>query len=78
MIAGSQREGDLTLPLAHGKASALAVELLDALARELDGAAEDVSALVQTGAGSIFPAGVDLHRLTLGGGDYMPAPVLPT
>ena len=42
MIARSQHEGVLTLRLAHGKASALDIELLDALASELDGAAEDV------------------------------------
>src|SRR5262249_55068910 len=71
MIARSQHEGVLTLRLAHGKASALDVELLDALARELDGAAEDVRALVLTGTGSIFSAGVDLFRLTQGGADYV-------
>ena len=71
MIAHSQHEGVLTLRLAHGKASALDIELLDALARELDGAAEDVRALVLTGTGSIFSAGVDLFRLTQGGADYV-------
>ena len=71
MIARSQHDGVLTLRLAHGKASALDVELLDALARELDGAAEDVRALVLTGTGSIFSAGVDLFRLTEGGADYV-------
>jgi enoyl-CoA hydratase len=71
MIARSQHEGVLTLRLAHGKASALDVELLDALARELDGAAaDDVRALVLTGTGSIFSAGVDLFRITQGGADY--------
>ena len=71
MIARSEHEVVLTLRLAHGKASALDVELLDTLARELDGAAEDVRALVLTGTGSIFSAGVDLFRLTQGGGDYV-------
>jgi enoyl-CoA hydratase len=71
MIARSQHEAVLTLRLAHGKASALDVELLGALARELDGAAEDVRALVLTGTGSIVSAGVDLFRLTRGGGDYV-------
>ena len=71
MISRSQHEGVLTLRLAHGKASALDVELLDALTRELDGAAEDVRALVLTGTGSIFSAGVDLFRLTQGGADYV-------
>src|SRR5262245_2184842 len=71
MIARSQHEGVLTLRLAHGKANALDVELLDALARELDGASEDVRALVLTGTGSIFSAGVDLFRFTQGGADYV-------
>jgi enoyl-CoA hydratase len=71
MIARSQHDGILTLRLAHGKASALDVELLDALLREFDGAAEDVRALVLTGTGSIFSAGVDLFRLTRDGAEYV-------
>ncbi len=71
MIERSQQEGVLTLRLAHGKASALDVELLDALLRELDGIPEDVRAIVLTGTGSIFSAGVDLFRLTRDGADYV-------
>jgi enoyl-CoA hydratase len=71
MIERSQHEGILTLRLAHGKASALDVELLDALVRELEGVAPDVRALVLTGTGSIFCAGVDLFRLTQEGTDYL-------
>jgi enoyl-CoA hydratase len=71
MIECSRREGILTLRLAHGKASALDVELLDALLRELDGVAEDVRAVILTGTGSIFSAGVDLFRLTREGADYV-------
>jgi enoyl-CoA hydratase len=71
MIARSQREGVLTLRLAHGKASALDVELLDALLHELDGVAEDVRAVILTGTGSIFSAGVDLFRLTREGAGYV-------
>jgi enoyl-CoA hydratase len=71
MIERSQHEGILTLRLAHGKASALDVELLDALRHELEGAGEDVRALILTGTGSIFSAGVDLFRLTREGPDYV-------
>jgi enoyl-CoA hydratase len=71
MIARSQHDGVLTLRLAHGKASALDAELLNALLRELDGAGEDVRALVLTGTGSIFSAGVDLFRLTRDGPEYV-------
>jgi enoyl-CoA hydratase len=71
MIERSQHEGILTLRLAHGKASALDIELLEALLGELEGGAEDVRALVLTGTGSIFSAGVDLFRLTQGGADYV-------
>lgn len=71
MIARSQQEGVLTLHLAHGKASALDVELLEALLHELDGVAEDVRALILTGTGSIFSAGVDLFRLTHEGAGYV-------
>jgi enoyl-CoA hydratase len=71
MIERSQHEGILTLRLSHGKASALDVELLDALLRELDTVAEDVQALILTGTGSIFSAGVDLFRLTREGESYV-------
>jgi enoyl-CoA hydratase len=71
MIERSQHEGILTLRLAHGKASALDVELLEALQHELDEVAEDVRALILTGTGSIFSAGVDLFRLTQGGAEYV-------
>src|SRR6516225_1366555 len=71
IIARSQHEGILTLRLAHGKASALDVELLDALLGELDGSAEDIRAVILTGTGSIFSAGVDLLRLTREGADYV-------
>jgi len=39
MIERSQHEGILTFRLAHGKVSAIDVELLDALLRELPGVA---------------------------------------
>jgi enoyl-CoA hydratase len=71
MIERSLQEGVLTLRLAHGKASALDVELLDALLREFDAAGEDVRAVILTGTASIFCPGVDLFRLTRDGADYV-------
>ncbi|HEX6040555.1 enoyl-CoA hydratase/isomerase family protein [Longimicrobium sp.] len=62
-------DGILTLRLAHGKASALDVELLEALVpafQDLGGA----RAVILTGTGSIFSAGVDLFRILDGGQAY--------
>jgi enoyl-CoA hydratase len=72
MIERSDHEGIRTLRLAHGKASALDVELFEALLHELEEAARDVRALILTGTGSIFSAGVDLIRLTQEGAAYVP------
>lgn len=71
MIARAQLDGVLTLRMAHGKANALDVELLEALVSELGGITADVRALVLTGSGSIFSAGVDLFRLTREGPEYV-------
>lgn len=70
MIERELEDGILTLRLAHGKASAMDVELLEALGAELDAAA-DARAVVLTGTGSIFSAGVDLFRLLDGGQAYV-------
>jgi enoyl-CoA hydratase len=64
------QDGVVTLRLAHGKANALDVELLEALIGSLDAAA-DARALVITAGGGIFSAGVDLFRLTDGGEAYV-------
>jgi enoyl-CoA hydratase/carnithine racemase len=70
MIERELSDGILTLRLAHGKASAMDVELLEAFIRELD-APGDARAVVVTGTGSIFSAGVDLFRLLDGGEAYV-------
>jgi enoyl-CoA hydratase len=71
MIERSDNRGIVTLRLAHGKASALDTELLDGLARALaETAASDAGAVVLTGTGSIFSAGVDLFRVVDGGVEY--------
>lgn len=63
----------LTLRLAHGKASAMDLELCESLRNELETVAENAAAraVILTGTGSIFSAGVDLPRLINAGGDYV-------
>lgn len=71
MIERNDHDGITTLRLSHGKASALDVELADALALAVaEVNASDAKALVLTGSGSIFSAGVDLFRLVDGGREY--------
>jgi len=70
MIERTLDDGVLTLRLAHGKASAMDVELLEALSGEL-AAAADARAVVLTGTGGIFSAGVDLFRILDGGAAYV-------
>ncbi len=72
MIEREQNAGILTLRLAHGKASAMDVELCQALIDELQNAERsDARAVILTGTGSIFSAGVDLYRMTNGGAEYV-------
>lgn len=72
MIERSDNDGIVTLRLAHGKASALDLEFVEAVARAFaeENAAEATRAVILTGTGSIFSAGVDLFRLVDGGRDY--------
>ena len=59
------------LRLAHGKVNALDLELCEAISRALrDEGARGGRAVVLTGAGRAFSAGVDLRRLADGGADY--------
>ncbi|HEY6141744.1 MAG TPA: enoyl-CoA hydratase/isomerase family protein [Thermoanaerobaculia bacterium] len=70
MIERADSDGIVTLRLNHGNASALDIELVEALQRELTAAA-DARAIVLAGSGSIFCAGVDLVRVVDGGPDYV-------
>jgi enoyl-CoA hydratase len=71
--------GVAVITLSHGKANALDIEFCGALAVLIDGLrTADVNAVVLTGQGKTFSAGVDLKRLSAGGADYVRAflPVL--
>ena len=75
MIERTDHDGITTLRLAHGKASALDIELVEGFARVLaevtsEVTASDTRAVILTGTGSIFSAGVDLFRLVEGGREY--------
>ena len=60
------------LRLDHGKVNALDVELLETFGDRLEELATDgVDALVLTGNGRVFSAGVDLARVVGGGTDYV-------
>lgn len=71
MIERTEQQGIVTLQLSHGKASVLDLELVDALALAFaETAASDARAVILTGSGAIFSAGVDLYRLVDGGAEY--------
>ena len=71
MIQRDDRDGIRILRLAHGKVSALDVELGEAFTREMaDAAAAPVKAVIVTGTGSSFSAGVDLFRVIKDGPEY--------
>lgn len=61
------------LEVGHGKVQALDLELCEELEREFEAAAgwEDADAIVLTGVGSSFSAGVDLKRVLDGGPAYI-------
>ncbi|MEU5884034.1 enoyl-CoA hydratase/isomerase family protein [Spirillospora sp. NPDC047279] len=78
MIEVEVTGGTAIVRLAHGKVNALDLELcqaIEATARDLD--ADQARAVVLTGSGRAFSAGVDLDRVTAGGpgyvADYLPA-----
>ncbi len=71
-IETREADGVRLLVLANGKANAIDLELFDALDAALDRAAADqCRALVLSGTGSIFSAGVDLRRVLCEGEDYL-------
>lgn len=70
MIVRNDRDGVAVLRMEHGRANALDVELSAGLVQALDNAS-DAKAVVLTGTGGIFCAGVDLVRLTSGGAEYV-------
>lgn len=71
-ILREDHEGIVLLTLAHGKVNALDAELARALDARLEEAeATDVRAVVLTGRGGSFSAGVDLFRLLDGGDEYL-------
>jgi enoyl-CoA hydratase/carnithine racemase len=72
-----EHDGDVAVVrIAHGKVNALDVELLRAISDTMRGLAS-AGAIVLTGAGAAFSAGVDLRRIVDGGTaytlDFLPA-----
>ena len=71
MIEREDRDGVAVLVLKHGKANALDIELCEELQKQMAAiVASDLRAIVLTGSGSIFSAGVDLFRLLNEGEPY--------
>jgi enoyl-CoA hydratase len=72
MIDSTTDAGVAVLTLKHGKANALDIEFCEALAaRFAELRHSDIRAVVLTGQGRIYSAGVDLKRLSEGGADYV-------
>ena len=71
MIERKDANGIRTLKLSHGKVSAIDIELCEAFVAEMT-AADDpsIKAVIVTGTGSSFSAGVDLFRLIKEGSGY--------
>ena len=74
MIARDDRGDVAVIRMAHGKVSALDAELCDALGSEVsDVASGAAKALILTGTGSAFSAGVDLFRILEERAEYLQA-----
>ena len=72
MIHREDRDGIAVLRMEHGKANALDVELCSAIVEAFEVAGE-ARAVVLTGTGRMFSAGVDLFRMLEGGRTYVDA-----
>jgi enoyl-CoA hydratase len=70
VLEAKDRDGIVILTMAHGKANALDIEFCEAISARFK-ALEHARAVVLTGQGRIFSAGVDLVRLLEGGPDYI-------
>ena len=71
LMRRTESDGVVTLTMNHGKANAMDIELCQWLIDELSSAEKSVRAVILTGAGSIFCAGVDLRKVVEGGADYV-------
>lgn len=71
MIDVNISDGIAVLTMQHGKVNALDIEFCEEMAARFKAlAASDVKAVVLTGQGKVFSAGVDLIRLSEGGAAY--------
>src|SRR3954447_24225973 len=72
MIQLSHRGGIAIVTMIHGKANALDLEFCEALAAQFEALrSSDTKAVVLTGQGRMFSAGVNLIRLSEGGAAYV-------
>jgi enoyl-CoA hydratase len=70
VIELTEREGVVLIRLADGKANAMSLEFCEALTARF-AALSSARAVVLTGSGHMFSAGVDLKRLVEGGAAYV-------